>query len=113
MTNDYSKNGAIKMETRFTYYPNSQMIKDQATGHTYEGNRKICRLLNDLNDRIDKNIELIHGKDRILTKVLKVNETQQQALTDIGKVCDKYKIKLEDVAETLVEYIELDNGEEL
>ena len=76
MINDYNKNGVTKMETRFTYYPNSQMIKDTITGHTYEGNRKICRLLNDLNDAYWE-------KEELLKKVLKVNDNLNKTINEL------------------------------
>ncbi len=43
----------------------------------------------------------------------KALEEENKALKDIKNICKKYNIKLEDVAETLEEYICLDNGEEL
>ena len=109
------------MNTRFTYYPNSQMIKDTITGHTYEGNRKICRLLNDLNDgrneTLMKTITRLHEenfqKDNRLKEVLKVNENQQKLLMEFEKLSEKYNIKLEDIPVTFEEYVALDNGEEL
>ena len=121
MINDYNKNGVTKMETRFTYYPNSQMIKDTITGHTYEGNRKICRLLNDLNDgqneTLMKHIARLHeenfDKDNRLKEVLKVNENQQKLLMEFEELSEKYNIKLEDIPVTFEEYVALDNGDEL
>ena len=61
---------------RFTYYPNSQMIKDTITGHTYEGNRKICRLLNDLNDAYWE-------KEELLKQVLQVNENLNKIINEL------------------------------
>ena len=37
----------------------------------------------------------------------------KRILNPIKDICEKYNIKIEDVAETLEEYILLDNGEEL
>ena len=87
------------------------MIKDTITGHTYEGNRKICRLLNDLydgsdNDKLTKQLYRLHEENF-------EKDTHLQALADIEAICVKYNIKLSDVAETLEEYILLDNGDEL
>ena len=97
------------------------MIKDTITGHTYEGNRKICRLLNDLNDgrneTLMKHIARLHEenfqKDNRLKEVLKVNENQQKLLMEFEKLSEKYNIKLEDIPVTFEEYVALDNGEEL
>ena len=97
------------------------MIKDTITGHTYEGNRKICRLLNDLNEgkneTLMKHITRLHeenfDKDNRLKEVLKVNENQQKLLQAFEKISEKYNIKLEDIPVTFEEYVALDNGEEL
>ena len=42
---------------RFKYYPTSQMIIDDLTGYRYQGNQEVCDLLNEVNDRADKNAE--------------------------------------------------------
>ena len=97
------------------------MIKDTITGHTYEGNRKICRLLNDLNDNnngtLMKTITRLHeenfDKDNRLKEVLKVNENQQKLLMEFERISEKYNIKIEDIPVTFEEYVALDNGEEL
>ena len=46
------------MEDRFDYRAFSQTIYDRMTGKFYEGNQKTCNLLNELNNRADKNAEL-------------------------------------------------------
>ena len=48
---------------------------------------KIVELLNAQHERLRE-------KDELLIDVLRVNESQQRALVDIERVCDKYKIKL-------------------
>ena len=97
------------------------MIKDTITGHTYEGNRKICRLLNDLNDgrneTLMNTITRLHEenfqKDIRLKQVLEVNENQQKQLMRFEELSEKYNIKIEDIPTTFEEYVALDNGEEL
>ena len=44
-------------EKRFDYRPFSQSIYDRLTGEFYQGNDKTCNLLNELNNRADKNAE--------------------------------------------------------
>ena len=44
-------------EKRFKYCRTSQIIKDDLTGYTYYGNKEICDLLNQINNRADKNAE--------------------------------------------------------
>lgn len=36
---------------RFKYYPIPQIILDERTGKRYYGNKAICELLNELNER--------------------------------------------------------------
>lgn len=90
------------------------MIKDNLTGHTYEGNRKICRLLNDLNSKADKYAEKIYdlheenfNKDTLLKQVLEVNENQQKQLMRFEELSEKYNIKIEDIPVTFEEYVAL------
>jgi len=45
------------MNNRFKYYMNSQMIVDTITGKYYHGNKSICELLNQINNRADVNAE--------------------------------------------------------
>ena len=47
------------MSKRFEYHRNSQSIVDNLTGHIYEGNKETCDLLNRINDRADRNAELL------------------------------------------------------
>lgn len=47
------------MTKRFEYRRVSQSIIDNLTGYIYQGNRKTCNLLNELNDRADRNAELL------------------------------------------------------
>ena len=44
-------------KNRFVYNGTSQMIRDELTGFTYFGNKEICDLLNQLNNRADRNAE--------------------------------------------------------
>ena len=43
---------------RFEYRKFSQGVLDTLTGFMYQGNEQTCKLLNDLNDKADKNAEL-------------------------------------------------------
>ena len=43
------------MSERFKFY--GQFIVDDLTGHTYHHLQDICKLLNDVNDRADRNAE--------------------------------------------------------
>ena len=43
-----------KEQKRFIYNRTSQRITDNLTGKTYEGNRKICDLLNQISDKSDR-----------------------------------------------------------
>lgn len=53
-----------------------------------------------------------NGNGKLITENRQLR-AENKALKDIESICEKYNIKLEDVAETLEEYICLDNGEEL
>ena len=53
---------------RFTYYSTSQMIVDNLTGYTYNGNNKICKLLNQESDRADKIVESFDKWYKVLHK---------------------------------------------
>ena len=43
-----------KNNKRFIYNSTSQRILDDLTGKTYEGNKKICDLLNQISEKSDK-----------------------------------------------------------
>ena len=46
-------------EKRFVFFPTSNYIKDRMTGETFFcNNRRVCELLNKLNDRADRNAEM-------------------------------------------------------
>ena len=44
---------------RFKYRRTSQSIIDNLTGYIYQGDKKTCDLLNQVNDRADRNAELL------------------------------------------------------
>lgn len=45
-------------DTRFVFYPTSNYIKDRLTGETFFcNNRRVCLLLNKLNEKADRNAE--------------------------------------------------------
>lgn len=44
---------------RFKYRRTSQSIVDNLTGYIYQGDKKTCDLLNQVNDRADRNAELL------------------------------------------------------
>lgn len=67
---------------RFEYRRNSQGIYDSLTGDIYSGNMATCQLLNDVNDRADRNAEL-----------LDVDCTAQKIYVDkVQMILDKYEI---------------------
>lgn len=78
--------------------------------------KKLCDLLNEQFDKIESlenhyivqqnHIKRLENENIQLYNKLKI-------FAKIGVVCDKYNIQLEDLPETLEEYIALDNGEEL
>ena len=45
------------MVERFRYSKTSQIITDDLTGWTYYGNKQVCDLLNQVNNRADMNAE--------------------------------------------------------
>jgi hypothetical protein len=45
---------------RFTYYPNSQMIRDNRTGDIYHGNKTITMLLNRNAEAFDEWYKVLH-----------------------------------------------------
>ena len=45
------------MTERFEYRATSQSIIDHLTGFVYGGNKKVCDLLNEQNERADRNAE--------------------------------------------------------
>ena len=47
------------MSKRFEYRRTSQSIIDNLTGYIYQGDKKTCDLLNQVNDRADRNAELL------------------------------------------------------
>ena len=61
-------------EKRFKYYATSQMIIDNLTGKHYHGNKQVCDLLNDENDRADriaeKYYDLLYGESKDYKKYL-------------------------------------------
>ena len=77
------------------------------------------QLLDLLNEQFDK-IESLETHCIVQQNHIKRLENENIQLYNklkifakIGVVCDKYNIQLEDLPETLEEYIALDNGEEL
>ena len=75
-----------KMSKRFKYYRQSQMIIDNLTGFHYQGNKEICDLLNDLNDKADRNLE-------ICDKVIMEKKILEQYNFDVLKIMKKYEIE--------------------
>lgn len=47
------------IEKRFEYRRTSQSIIDNLSGYIYQGDKKTCDLLNQVNDRADRNAELL------------------------------------------------------
>ena len=46
-------------EKRFVFFPTSNYIKDRMSGETFFcNNRRVCELLNRMNDRADRNAEM-------------------------------------------------------
>lgn len=74
------------MSKRFKYYRQSQMIIDNLTGFHYQGNKEICDLLNDLNDKADRNLE-------ICDKVIMEKKILEQYNFDVIKILKKYEIE--------------------
>ena len=74
------------MSKRFKYYRQSQMIVDNMTGFHYQGNKEICGLLNDLNDKADMNLE-------ICDKVIMEKKILEQYNFDVIKILKKYEIE--------------------
>ena len=74
------------MSERFKYYRQSQMIIDNLTGFHYQGNKEICDLLNDLNDKADRNLE-------ICDKVIMEKKILEQYNFDVIKILKKYEIE--------------------
>lgn len=60
------------MTKRFKYYSTSQMIVDDLTGFTYQGNQKICTLLNQLNEKSDMNAEAYYDLKMRFDEYMKV-----------------------------------------
>ena len=75
-----------KMSKRFKYYRQSQMIIDNLTGCHYQGNKKICDLLNKESDRADMNLEIC---DRIVME----KKILEQYNFDVLKIMKKYEIE--------------------
>lgn len=44
-------------EKRFRYHSSVKTIYDKLTGNQYDGNKKTCDLLNEMNDRCNSNAE--------------------------------------------------------
>ena len=74
------------MSKRFKYYSQSQMIIDNLTGFHYQGNKEICELLNQLNDKADMNLE-------ICDKVIMEKKILEQYNFDVIKILKKYEIE--------------------
>jgi len=55
---------------RFRYNSTSQMITDELTGYTYYGNKKVCDLLNSLNDDADEKIAKLYDENMEVKKIL-------------------------------------------
>ena len=62
------------------------MIIDNLTGFHYQGNKEICDLLNDLNDKADMNLE-------ICDKVIMEKKILEQYNFDVLKIMKKYEIE--------------------
>ena len=74
------------MSKRFKYYRQSQMIIDNMSGFHYQGNKEICELLNQLNDKADMNLE-------ICDKVIMEKKILEQYNFDVIKILKKYEIE--------------------
>lgn len=62
------------------------MIIDNMTGFHYQGNKEICELLNQLNDKADMNLE-------ICDKVIMEKKILEQYNFDVIKILKKYEIE--------------------
>ena len=62
------------------------MIVDNLTGFHYQGNKEICELLNQLNDKADMNLE-------ICDKVIMEKKILEQYNFDVIKILKKYEIE--------------------
>ena len=62
------------------------MIVDNMTGFHYQGNKEICELLNQLNDKADRNLE-------ICDKVIMEKKILEQYNFDVFKILQKYEIE--------------------
>ena len=56
------------MTKRFEYRRSSQSIIDNASGYIYHGDKKTCDLLNEVNDRADRNAELLEPFMLVMAK---------------------------------------------
>ena len=74
------------MSKRFKYYRQSQMIIDNITGFHYHGNKEICALSNQLNDKADMILE-------ICDKVIMEKKILEQYNFDVLKIMKKYEIE--------------------
>lgn len=52
---------------RFTYDPFQHTI-DTVSGISYRGDRNVCNLLNDINDRADRNAEELSAYRKVMKK---------------------------------------------
>ena len=69
-------------DTRFVFYPTSNYIKDRLTGETFFcNNRRVCLLLNKLDEKANKNAE----KYFELASSDGVNLTEYQKFLDVMK----------------------------
>lgn len=56
------------MDKRFEYRRSSQSIIDNMSGYIYQGDKKTCDLLNEINNRADRNAELLEPFMLVMAK---------------------------------------------
>lgn len=74
------------MSNRFTYNYFSMSIRDEQTGYIYSDLEKICTLMNQLNERADRNVELCDCEKS-------KNIVYKNFVDDVMKILNKYGIK--------------------
>ena len=93
---------------RFDYRPFSQTIYDRQTGEFYQGNNKTEKILNELDNKTNKNTgesytetqqlkQRLTEKDQLLQKQLQVSQNLEKQLTMKEKEITHIKTILEDM----------------
>ena len=77
---------------RFKYNSTSQQITDSLTGYRYYGNKQVTDLLNEVNERADKNAEKYTDLLQDYHHIMVSNEIMKERLRAFDKVMRKYHI---------------------